>query len=191
MNILNYERHTDYVPTNILGTGESYEREFYDMARSTMIKYDFQATLGDMNGIFVAYHNTRTFVGFEYLTREVMDKHLFGSTQMAKAAFAVTIELLQVVLKAIVQHFPDESFKLTFIANGGGHGMTFFAKGLSSGKLNRFDLHLTYERDGQQIHHPVFTILPELDVRASIRLSELTPEQVKEQYELVLLRSID
>jgi len=25
--------------------------------------------LGDMNGIFVAYHNTRTFVGFEYLTR--------------------------------------------------------------------------------------------------------------------------
>jgi len=36
----------------------SYEREYYDLMRSAMLKYNFQVRIGKMNGVFIGYHNT-------------------------------------------------------------------------------------------------------------------------------------
>lgn len=33
-------------------------QEFYDMVRATMLKYYYQVRIGQMDGIFVCYHNT-------------------------------------------------------------------------------------------------------------------------------------
>lgn len=54
---------------------------YYDLVRSGMLKYrcvalrtgnvadhpSLQARIGNMDGIFVAYHNTRRMFGFQYL----------------------------------------------------------------------------------------------------------------------------
>ena len=48
---------------------DSYEREFYDMARSAFMKYNLQVRIGCMKGIFVAYHSTKEIFGFEFLSQ--------------------------------------------------------------------------------------------------------------------------
>jgi len=49
------------------GFYHSFEREYYDMVRSAMLKYSMQVRIGKMDGIFVAYHNTARLFGFQYL----------------------------------------------------------------------------------------------------------------------------
>lgn len=41
---------------------------FYDMSRSAFLKYSMQVRIGDMDGIFVAYHNTARIFGFQYIS---------------------------------------------------------------------------------------------------------------------------
>ena len=65
--------------THLIGSMNSYEREFYDMIRSAFLKYSFQVRIGHMNGIFVAYHNTEEIFGFEYVSIQEIDQNLFGS----------------------------------------------------------------------------------------------------------------
>lgn len=71
---------TDYKPMlgyEILthqGAWESYEREYYDMMRSTMLKYMLQARMGRMDGIFLAYHNVERIFGFQYMPMSEIDR---------------------------------------------------------------------------------------------------------------------
>lgn len=67
---------TDYSITKQFGLYESFERELFDLARSTMLKYTFQARIGNMDGIFLAYHNIRKTFGFQYIPQSFMD-HIF------------------------------------------------------------------------------------------------------------------
>lgn len=71
---------TGYELVRSVGRYESYEREMLELARSTMLKYSLQARIGNMDGIFVAYHNIVKMFGFEYLPLEKMDEilHSFG-----------------------------------------------------------------------------------------------------------------
>ncbi|GME70196.1 unnamed protein product [[Candida] boidinii] len=67
---------TDYLITKQFGLYESFERELFDLARSTMLKYTFQTRIGNMDGIFLAYHNIRKTFGFQYIPQSFMD-HIF------------------------------------------------------------------------------------------------------------------
>ncbi|KAK6462392.1 mitochondrial protein Pet127-domain-containing protein [Scheffersomyces coipomensis] len=61
------------------GEYESFEREFKDLIRSgSLLKYLFQARIGQMDGIFVAYHNIKSFFGFQYLSLEELDELFYG-----------------------------------------------------------------------------------------------------------------
>lgn len=75
--------HTDYFPTNYeinrtYGLFESFERELFDAARIVMFKYSLQARLGNMDGIFMGFHNIKKFLGFQYLPLTEIDNIFFG-----------------------------------------------------------------------------------------------------------------
>lgn len=44
-----------------------------------MLKYMFQLKIGNMDGAFIAYHNTREIFGFEYVKKSEMERRVFGS----------------------------------------------------------------------------------------------------------------
>ncbi|RKP23627.1 mitochondrial protein Pet127, partial [Syncephalis pseudoplumigaleata] len=60
----NYMEYEGYRIKQLNGMYESFEREYYDMIRAPMLKYNFQVRIGNMDGIFVAYHNTFRMYGF-------------------------------------------------------------------------------------------------------------------------------
>ena len=51
---------------------------FVSDIRSYPINTSFQARIGNMDGVFVAYHNTARVFGFQYVSLEEMDARLFG-----------------------------------------------------------------------------------------------------------------
>lgn len=73
LHIENNNNFTGYQIDSQLGSFESFEREFYDMMRSVLLKYSLQVRLGNMDGIFVAYHNISKIFGFQYIPLEEMD----------------------------------------------------------------------------------------------------------------------
>lgn len=80
--------HTDYFPTNYeinrtYGLFESFERELFDAARIVMFKYSLQARLGNMDGIFMAFHNIKKFLGFQYLPLTEIDNIFFGDYNLS------------------------------------------------------------------------------------------------------------
>ncbi|TID19800.1 hypothetical protein CANINC_003683 [Pichia inconspicua] len=79
--------HTDYFPTNYeitktYGVFESFERELFDAARIVMFKYSLQARLGNMDGIFMAFHNIKKFLGYQYLPLSEIDNIFFGDYEL-------------------------------------------------------------------------------------------------------------
>lgn len=65
--------YTGYEINKLYGEFESLEREFFDLIRSTLLKYSFQARMGFMDGIFLAYHNISKIFGFQYMPLEEID----------------------------------------------------------------------------------------------------------------------
>ncbi|EDO14437.1 hypothetical protein Kpol_206p5 [Vanderwaltozyma polyspora DSM 70294] len=65
--------YTGYEINKLHGPYESMEREFFDLIRSALLKYSLQARIGNMDGIFVAYHNIRKIFGFQYIPLDEMD----------------------------------------------------------------------------------------------------------------------
>lgn len=61
-----------------------------------------------MDGIFVAYHNTATLFGFQYIPLEEMNKRIFGSTEMAEQAFRLCLALMERTLEVATELFPNE-----------------------------------------------------------------------------------
>ena len=76
----------------------------------------FQARIGNMDGIFLAYHNTAKIFGFQYLPLEVIDSHIFGSsrdtdrltTRVGWRVFNKCVELLEAISEEVVDCFPEE-----------------------------------------------------------------------------------
>ena len=80
----------------------------YDLSRAGMLKFSLQVRIGDMDGIFLAYHNTTRIYGFQYLPLEEIDRKLFGSTAMAESAFRICVALWESVVQRIVECFPGK-----------------------------------------------------------------------------------
>lgn len=125
----NYVEGSGYQIRRATGVLESFEREYYDMIRAAFLKYNFQARIGHMDGIFVAYHTTSTIFGFQYIPVEEMNERLFGGQEMADQAFRLSLGMMENVLDAATSMFPEQTLKITIEAKEKGEsGMTVFVE---------------------------------------------------------------
>ncbi|KAI8140506.1 mitochondrial protein Pet127-domain-containing protein [Fennellomyces sp. T-0311] len=114
LDMQNYKDYLGYSLRRSHGLYESFEREYYDMLRSVFLKYSFQVRIGHMDGILVAYHNTRKMFGFQYISREEMDARVFGSSKMANESFRNVLILFHAVLDEVTAKYPNKSLRLSF-----------------------------------------------------------------------------
>lgn len=121
MNHKEFEEGSGYQLRHALGEWESFEREFYDMTRATLLKYSLQVRMGRMDGIFVAFHNIERIFGFQYLSLSDMDAVLHGQhdTSLGDEEFKVSISLVDELLTKATAQFPDTSLRLHFEAREG------------------------------------------------------------------------
>lgn len=70
--------------------------------------------MGHMDGILVAYHNTRKIFGFQYISREEMDSRLFGSTKIGDEVFRNSLVILESILDKATQKYPEQTLRLSF-----------------------------------------------------------------------------
>jgi hypothetical protein len=110
---LNFEENSGYQIRTIRGRVESFEKEYYDLIRSAFLKYSFQARIGNMDGVFVAYHNTERIFGFQYIPLSEMDARLFGERASGNAVFEKCMLLLEVILEEATRQLPCQSIRLT------------------------------------------------------------------------------
>jgi hypothetical protein len=109
MNHKEYESGSGYQLRYAQGEWESFEREFYDMTRATLLKYSLQVRMGRMDGIFLAYHNIERIFGFQYLPLSEMDKVLHGQddTVLGDQEFKLSIALMDELLSKATAMFPE------------------------------------------------------------------------------------
>ncbi|CAE6509457.1 unnamed protein product [Rhizoctonia solani] len=107
----NIEIGSGYQIRSTTGPLESFEREYYDLCRSAFLKYSFQARIGAMDGVFVAYHNTSRMFGFQYVPLQEMDQRLFGSHKGGEQVFRACLGLLETVADRVVSCFPGQDIK--------------------------------------------------------------------------------
>ncbi len=94
------ERRTEQL-LFVSGALNSYEREYYDMLRSAMVKYFYQMKMGAMQGIFMAYHNTQYIHGFEYIDMPSVARALFWNEHMADLMYERSFLLWQHIIDAL------------------------------------------------------------------------------------------
>ncbi|KAF8349333.1 mitochondrial protein Pet127-domain-containing protein [Amanita rubescens] len=115
LDILNFEEHSGYLIRKQHGLKSSFEKEYYDLIRSAFLKYSFQARIGNMDGVFVAYHNAARMFGFQYVPLEQMEEHIFGpSPGIGERVFEKCVGLLEIICQEIIQCFPGKSVQCTF-----------------------------------------------------------------------------
>ncbi|KAI7820236.1 mitochondrial protein Pet127-domain-containing protein [Gamsiella multidivaricata] len=113
LDVHNYELNQGYQLRKAHGYLESFEREYYDMMRSAFLKYSLQVRIGQMDGIFVAFHNTARIFGFQYISLDEMDSRLFGSSVMGDECFKNQLRLLNRTLDEITAKYPEQDLKIT------------------------------------------------------------------------------
>lgn len=119
------------------GHFESFEKEFQDLIKTgALLKYTFQARIGQMDGIFIAYHNLNTFFGFQYLPLVELDKIFYNNqlheqtrhlkltdfnnvnlkeldddlpTFVGESQFKISLEIWSTLLKTIIKDINDDS----------------------------------------------------------------------------------
>ena len=118
MNADDFQPMTGYEIHTLQGRFESYEREYYDMIRSTMLKYMLQVRMGRMDGIFVAYHNVERIFGFQYIPLKEMDRALHGQSDvcLGNQEFKISLEMMNKVLDKATAKFPGQSLRFHFEA---------------------------------------------------------------------------
>ncbi|KAF8809570.1 Pet127-domain-containing protein [Phlegmacium glaucopus] len=129
MDILNYEENSGYLIKSQHGYLESFEREYYDLIRSAFLKYSFQARIGNMDGVMVAYHNTEQIFGFQYIPLLEMDERLFGPEEgIGERVFNKCIGLLEAILPEAAACYPEQSVRCTFETVMPGRVLTVFVQ---------------------------------------------------------------
>ncbi|KAJ9113931.1 hypothetical protein QFC19_000126 [Naganishia cerealis] len=144
---------------------ESFEKEFYDMSRSAFLKYSMQVRIGNMDGIFVAYHNTARIFGFQYISLAEMDSILHGSPEMGAQAFKLAVTLFETILEQATAIYPNQTFNLVLEAVKGdfGHLNIFVTPEIPNAEtpIVHFKLSVKNTLDGQPVKGPVdFASIP-------------------------------
>ncbi|KAH7915865.1 mitochondrial protein Pet127-domain-containing protein [Hygrophoropsis aurantiaca] len=114
LDMFNYEENSGYLIRSLHGPIESFEKEYYDLIRSAFLKYSFQARIGNMDGVLVAYHNTARLFGFQYVSLDEMDARLFGGAGRGERVFTKCVRMLERVMEEVITVFPANSVKCTF-----------------------------------------------------------------------------
>lgn len=108
------EEHLEYKLDRLRGNKNSFEREYYDMARSSFLRNSFQTRIGNMSGIFVVYHNTDEVFGFEFLKRQELEQALYQSETMADFVYYSTLQMFHELLHTITGHYdPNKPLNIT------------------------------------------------------------------------------
>lgn len=108
LDLMNYGEYSGYTLKTLQGPLESFEKEYYDMIRAAFLKYSFQCRIGNMDGVLVAYHNTDTVFGFQYISLTEMDDRLFGAEGRGDRVFEKCVKLLEVLVQEATEHFPKQ-----------------------------------------------------------------------------------
>jgi len=145
-----YETGSGYQLRYDRGEWESFEREFYDMTRATMLKYSLQVRMGRMDGIFVAYHNIERIFGFQYLSLSDMDNALHGQVDpcLGDREFKLSIRLLDELLQVATRKFP----KTVSIAT-----LSSLSLALGSNVDRRFIFTFTHKEGAEKTGRPLCT----------------------------------
>ncbi|CAH2350899.1 putative mitochondrial translation system component Pet127p [[Candida] railenensis] len=94
------------------GKFESFQREYDDLIRtSALMKYGLQARIGQMDGIFLAYHNINSFFGFEYLPLEDIDKVFYSHQRKSIDPDIEDIKTLTDVKDSLPSYVANTQFK--------------------------------------------------------------------------------
>ncbi|KAK9767051.1 hypothetical protein K7432_003445 [Basidiobolus ranarum] len=109
----NYLNNSIYQIKKRYGLFESFEREYFDMIRSAFLKYSIQVRIGNMDGVFVCYHNTARVFGFQYISLDEMETRLFGNPTMGEQVFNMSIKLLGRILNTATEKYPNQSLLVT------------------------------------------------------------------------------
>ncbi|KAL0262205.1 hypothetical protein SLS55_003644 [Diplodia seriata] len=123
MDVQDWKENTGYQIKTGTGNFESFEREYYDMMRSTMLKYSLQVRMGRMDGIFVAFHNIERIFGFQYVSLDEMDMALHNpkskTRHLGDQEFRISVDLLNKALNMATERFPETSIRFHFEAREG------------------------------------------------------------------------
>lgn len=116
MDARNFQNGIGYQIRDRFGHFESYEREFYDMIRSAFLKYSMQVRMGNMDGIFVAFHNIESIFGFQYISLPEMDAAVHGQSDLTLGdrEFNISLKLWNQVLDKVTAKFPGRSLRMHF-----------------------------------------------------------------------------
>lgn len=87
------------------------------MLLSAFIKYNLQVKIGQMDGIFITYHNTLKIFGFEYVPEEQMDDDIYGNSHFAEQSFNICIKLLNNLLQVIIKDYPCQDIQLFLLGS--------------------------------------------------------------------------
>ncbi|KAK1599740.1 mitochondrial protein Pet127-domain-containing protein [Colletotrichum navitas] len=114
MDAQGFQKGLGYEIRKRFGDWESFEREYFDMIRAAFLKYSLQVRMGRMDGIFVAFHNTRRIFGFQYVSLDEMDLALHGTENrsLGDQEFKLSLHLLNKVLDRATERFPGRSIRL-------------------------------------------------------------------------------
>lgn len=186
MNTSNHEPMTGYQIHTLQGRWESYEREYYDMMRSTMLKYSLQARMGRMDGIFVAYHNVERIFGFQYLPIAELDRGLHGQIDpcLGDQEYKTSVRLLNEVLEMATKKFPEQSLRLHFeaIQSDPAAHMLIFAEPMGEEEIDTIqntskDKVADFERRMMGVEKDVdMTVTEELALKPNAKTSAATGE---------------
>ncbi|KZV62454.1 Pet127-domain-containing protein [Peniophora sp. CONT] len=108
----NWVENAGYLIRQLHGVTESFEREYCDLIRAAFLKYSFQARIGAMDGVMVAYHNTARVFGFQYIPLEEMDARLYGAPERGERVFGKCVQVLELLLETATNAFPGKSVRL-------------------------------------------------------------------------------
>ncbi len=72
-----------------------------------------------MDGVLVAYHNTKKIFGFQYISRKEMDKRLFGSSRIGDLVFHRSLAMLEALLDKATEKYPEQTLRLSFETSPG------------------------------------------------------------------------
>ncbi|WFC99222.1 hypothetical protein MYAM1_001966 [Malassezia yamatoensis] len=151
----NYAESCGYQISHADGIYHSFEREYWDMVRAAFLKYNFQVRIGNMDGIFVAYHNTSQIFGFQYIKLEEMSQRLFGSPQMGELAYRLSLGLLEKILDTAVESFPKQSLSLTLETRSGANIMNVYVQSEDQQRIMQFDVSMDRYLNDALVRGPV------------------------------------
>jgi hypothetical protein len=95
---------------------------------SSWIALSFQVRIGDMDGIFVAYHNTALMFGFQYIPREEMDIRLFGGSIQGDRVFDRCVKCMERIAQEVTECFPGRSVNCTFETAQDAQALKFYVE---------------------------------------------------------------